>query len=200
MVSRDSSGSGTAEVAANADAAPGRPDSKSLLYSIDDIDLNATIYDEQGVERVLPHRGDMRQIDRIVWHNDDHTRGIAARHIKPDEFWVPGHFPGKPMFPGVLQVEAGAQLACFMFLIRQPDPYLVAFLRIENAAFRSMVVPGDELFLIGKEAKFGRRRFSAYVQGLVKDRIAFEATVSGMCMEPGPEQAGLTRPTPGQPS
>ena len=189
MVSRDSSGSGTAEASAGGDASPARPDPKSLLYPIDGIDLGATIYDIEAVERVLPHRGDMRQIDRIVWHNEDHTRGIAARQIKPDEFWVPGHFPGKPMFPGVLQVEAGAQLACFLFLIRQADPYLVAFLRIENAAFRSMVVPGDELILIGQEAKFGRRRFSAKIQGIVRDRIAFEATVSGMCMERGPDDS-----------
>ena len=188
-VSRDSSGPGTTEASAAGGALTTRPDPKSLLYSIDDIDLNATRYDVETVERVLPHRGDMRQSDRSVWHNDDHTRGIAARLIKPDEFWVPGHFPGKPMFPGVLQVEAGAQLAAFMFLIRQQDPYLVAFLRIESAAFRSMVVPGDELILIGQEAKFGRRRFSAKLQGIVKDRIAFDATVSGMCMERDPAAA-----------
>lgn len=159
-------------------------EAKGLLFSIDGVDLGATVYDAAGVEKFLPHRGDMRLIDRIVWHNEGYTQAIAARSIKADEFWVPGHFPGKPMFPGVLQIEAGAQLACFMFLVRHADPYLVAFLRIENAAFRSMVQPGDELIVLGHEAKFGRRRFTANVQGMVGDRIAFEATVSGMAMDP----------------
>ncbi|MFI4882761.1 MAG: 3-hydroxyacyl-ACP dehydratase FabZ family protein [Phycisphaerales bacterium JB064] len=156
---------------------------KGLLFSLDGIDLSSQIFDAQGVERVLPHRGDMRLIDRVVWHNEGYTQAVAARSVKADEFWVPGHFPGKPMFPGVLQIEAGAQLACFMFLIRHSEPYLAAFLRIENAAFRSMVAPGDELIVLGQEVKFGRRRFTANVQGMVGDRIAFEATVSGMAID-----------------
>lgn len=156
---------------------------KGLLFSVDGIDLGETVYDAAGVEKVLPHRGDMRLIDRIVWHNEGYTQAIAARTIKSDEFWVPGHFPSKPMFPGVLQIEAGAQLACFMFLVRHTGSYLAAFLRIENAAFRSMVQPGDELIVLGQEAKFGRRRFMANVQGMVGDRIAFEATVSGMAID-----------------
>ncbi|GIW74840.1 MAG: hypothetical protein KatS3mg103_1362 [Phycisphaerales bacterium] len=105
------------------------------MFSLEGIDLGAAVYDAQGVERVLPHRGVMRLIDRIVWHNEGYTQAVAARSIKADEFWVPGHFPGKPMFPGVLQIEAGAQLCCFMFLVRQTKPFLAAFLRIENAAF-----------------------------------------------------------------
>jgi len=163
--------------------APAPGDAKGLLFSLKGIDLSAVAFDGEGVEKVLPHRGDMRLIDRIVWHNEGYTQAIAARSIKDDEFWVPGHFPGKPMFPGVLQIEAGAQVAGFMFLVRHADPYIAAFLRIENAAFRSMVLPGDELIVLGQEVKFGRRRFTAAVQGVVGNRVAFEATVSGMAMD-----------------
>ena len=189
-VSSDTPMSGRTDQQVRGGRASGPSDVRGLLFSIDGLDLSTEVYDAAGVEKVLPHRGDMRLIDRIVWHNEGYKRAVAARSIKADEFWVPGHFPGKPMFPGVLQIEAGAQLACFMFLVRHPDPYLAAFLRIENAVFRSMVRPGDELILLGEEAKFGRRRFTANVQGMVGDRLAFEATVSGMAMDP------VTNPEP----
>ena len=90
---------------------------------------------------------------------------------------------GNPLFPGVLQIESGAQLACFMFVFRKSGPKSPVFLRIENAAFRSGVVPGDELILLCREFKNQKRRFISDVQGLVRDRVAFEARISGMIMD-----------------
>jgi 3-hydroxyacyl-[acyl-carrier-protein] dehydratase len=152
------------------------------LFDLSGIDLRATKYGKAEIERINPHRGEMLLLDSVVWTTPDFKQGLGLKQIRETEFWVPGHFPGKPMFPGVLMIEAGAQLACFLYNIRRPDPKVVAFLRIDNASFRSMVQPGDDLYLLCNELKFGHRRFVSEVQGMVGDRLAFDAKISGMQM------------------
>ena len=100
--------------------------------------------------------------------------------IRGDEFWVRGHFPNKPMLPGVLMIEAGAQLTCYLYNSLQENPQVAAFLRIENAAFRRSVSVGEELFLLCNVVKASSRRFVSEIQGVVDGHICFEATVSGM--------------------
>jgi 3-hydroxyacyl-[acyl-carrier-protein] dehydratase len=152
------------------------------VFDLAAIDLNQRIHDREAIAKLNPHRGDMALLDWIIWNTPDYRKGLALKQIRNTEFWVPGHFPEKAMFPGVLMIEAGAQLACYLYNIRQTEPRVVAFLRIEDASFRSMVQPGDDLYLLCSEVKFGRRRFVSDIQGIVGDRIAFDARISGMQM------------------
>lgn len=158
-----------------------REDGK-FIFDLSEIDLSARIASRDEIERWNPHRHEMSFLDSIVWTSPDRSRGVAVRQVRDDEFWVRGHFPGMSMYPGVLQIECGAQLACYLFNSRRQEPVVAAFLRIQDAAFRNKVSPGDTLYILCKDVKFGRRQFTCAVQGVVEDRVAFEATISGMAM------------------
>lgn len=155
---------------------------KGTMFDLSEIDLNQRLLDRKQLEELNPHRGEMALLDWVVWHSPDYTRGVALKHTRSDEFWVPGHFPTKPMFPGVLMVETGAQLAVYLYNARLPEPRIAAFTRIENAVFRAPVIPGDDMYLLCQEIKWTKRGFTCDVQGLVADRIAFEARVQGLAI------------------
>ncbi len=155
---------------------------RSLLLDLEGVDLSATLADKEAMFEMIPHRHEMALLDRIVWASESALSGVGAMKIRGDEFWVRGHFPSKPMLPGVLMVEAGAQLSCYLYNRRLTNPQLAAFLRIENAAFRRSVTVGEELFLLCDVVKASDRRFISDIQGVVDGQVCFEARISGMRM------------------
>ena len=153
-----------------------------LLFDITGIDLNRVAIDAAGIEAVNPHRGAMRLIDGLCHISDDCTTGIAYRDVKADEFWVPGHIPGRPLFPGVLMVEAGAQLASYLTLRKLTGIKFMGFAGIESVKFRGQVTPGDRLYILGQLTECRPRRTLCSVQGLARGTMVFEATIQGMAM------------------
>lgn len=105
--------------------------------------------DAKEIESVIPHRGDMRLVDEIREYND--TSAVGIKYVRDDEFWCSGHFPGDPIMPGVLQVEALAQTACYVAFARMTDAeragMLGYFTTMEKIKFSHMVRPGDKLEL-----------------------------------------------------
>ena len=112
---------------------------------------------------------------------DDDARTIGAyKDVRPDEFWVRGHIPGRPLMPGVLMIEAAAQMSSFYYKYVQKDPRFLGFGGVDGVKFRGQVVPGDRLLLVGKVVEIRNRRAVFDTQGVVGDRLAFEARITGM--------------------
>ena len=101
------------------------------------------LYNINDIQKLLPHRPPMLLIDKILEMSKEHIVGLKNVTINEDFFR--GHFPGNPVMPGVLLVEAMAQTGGVLALSTVPDPenYLTFFLKIDGVKFRQMVLPGD---------------------------------------------------------
>ncbi len=134
------------------------------------------VYDTVQIMNILPHRQPMLMIDKILELTKSHVVGLKNVTINEDIFR--GHFPGTPLFPGVLQIEAMAQTGGILVLNTVPDPenYITLFLKIENARFKDKVVPGDTLiFHCNLLAPIRRGIAQMKGIGMVGNRVVVEA-------------------------
>jgi 3-hydroxyacyl-[acyl-carrier-protein] dehydratase len=145
------------------------------------IDLNHVIVDLDGIRKVNLQRFEMEQLTAIVLI--DPTQHIIAgyKDVHADEFWVRGHLPNYPLFPGVLICEAAAQL-CSYYISTQglAGGDFIGFGGLENVRFRGQVRPGDRLLLISKVTKLHRRQTIFDVQGFVGSKRVFNGDVIGV--------------------
>jgi 3-hydroxyacyl-[acyl-carrier-protein] dehydratase len=152
-------------------------------------DDNLTL-DIQDIQGILPHRFPLLLVDRIT-HITRTKRIVAIKNVTINEPFFAGHFPGHPIMPGVLVVEAMAQAGAVLLLIEIPkrDDKLLVFTGIERARFRRPVIPGDQLRIevdvLAWRGTAGRMQGKAYVG----DKLACEAIVTCRL---------LNRPKPGE--
>jgi len=155
---------------------------KSLLYDISKIDFNRVVADIEEIRRYNPQRYEMEQITAIVYESLEEAVCIGYKDITTHEFWVRGHMPKMPLMPGVVMVEAAAQISAYF--AHEYDCLgvnMIGFGGLEDVRFRDPVIPGDRLILISKllKARKGRMIISQF-QGVVGERIVVEGTIKGI--------------------
>lgn len=125
-----------------------------------------------GIRELIPHRYPFLLVDRID-ELDPGVRAVGIKNVTQNEPFFQGHFPDYPVMPGVLIIEAMAQVGGILLLssVDKPDNYLVYFIGIDKAKFRRPVVPGDqlrfELEMLSLKRRFCKMKGTAFVDGEV---------------------------------
>jgi 3-hydroxyacyl-[acyl-carrier-protein] dehydratase len=142
----------------------------------------------QEIMDFLPHRYPFLLIDRVL-EFEPRKRIVAIKNVTMNEPFFQGHFPGAPLMPGVLIVEAMAQAGAVLMLSEMEDRHskLAVFTGIDGAKFRRSVTPGDqiriEVDVVSFRPRFGKMAGKAYVDG----KLACEATLTCMIVPRAPE-------------
>jgi 3-hydroxyacyl-[acyl-carrier-protein] dehydratase len=153
----------------------------SLIFDISGINLDTVLVDQEGIRAVNPQRGTMEHLNGINWFDQDGCI-VGYKDVRQDEFWVEGHIPGRPLLPGVIMIEAAAQLASFYVKGVLKTKGFVGFGGVEDCKFRQIVQPGVRMYLLGKQMQNRHSRFTSKIQGLVSGQLVFEATIIGAVM------------------
>ncbi|HEX8339593.1 MAG TPA: hypothetical protein VF624_01665 [Tepidisphaeraceae bacterium] len=153
-----------------------------FLFDLSAIDLDATLFGIERIREFNPQRHAMEHLDAIVWADVEQKGLIARKTLRDDEFWIPGHIPGRPLMPGVIMLEAGAQAACFYTKMYIGMTGFIGFGGTGDTKFRAEVKPGDTLYLLVKHDWTRHRRVGSRVQGVVRGQLAFETEIVGVQM------------------
>lgn len=130
--------------------------------------MTERVIENDEIQRYLPHRNPFLLVDRVIEVSDDGSEVIGLKNVSANEPYFQGHFPGRPIMPGVLIIEAMAQVGA-VALLRLPENQgkLALFAGIDKARFRRMVVPGDQLRIevraVARRGSLGRSEARAYV-------------------------------------
>src|SRR5437762_3696530 len=137
-----------------------------------------TILDSEAIKKLLPHRYPFLLVDRII-ELAPRERIVGIKQVSINEEYFQGHFPGAPVMPGVLVIEALAQCGAILALreIEDRDQKLVLFTGIKEARFRRPVVPGDTLMLEVQAIRIGSRVQRMRGEAKVDGQLAADADI-----------------------
>ncbi len=141
------------------------------------------VLDIRRIQKILPHRYPFLLVDKIIEVEGD-TRITGVKNVTFNEQFFQGHYPGTPIMPGVLIVEAMAQVSGLLFAQRlEHTGKLAVLLSMDGVKLRKAVVPGDQLILTAETVRLRRRTAHCRCQALVGDAVAAEAEIKFMLLD-----------------
>jgi 3-hydroxyacyl-[acyl-carrier-protein] dehydratase len=147
-----------------------------------ELQTDRVLYDRAAIYARMPHRFEFELLDGICLIDTARQISMAYLDCRADAWWTRGHIPGRPILPGVLQLEAAAQLLAFVTRYADGFGEFVAFGGVEDCRFRLAVEPPSRLVLVAKVQENRSRRIIGSVQGFVGDQMAIHAVISGLAM------------------
>ena len=136
------------------------------------------VLNAKEVQNILPHRYPFLLVDRIVYMNLEENEIIGLKNVTVNEPFFQGHFPGAPIMPGVLLLEALAQTGGVLVHQKGYNQKIALLLNITSAKFRKPVVPGDVLHLHAKGLHISNNGGKVRAKAMVGDQIVVEAELS----------------------
>lgn len=152
------------------------------LVDLDSIDLDAVQAGPEQIRRYNAQRYEMEQLDGIIRMDQEAGYVVGFKDVGAEEFWVRGHIPGRPLYPGVLMCEAAAQLCSYYFKVATGTEKFLGFGGMSDVKFRRAVEPGQRFVLVASNTELRSRRATFDCQGFVDGRMAFEGTIVGVPM------------------
>lgn len=152
-----------------------------LLLDVDSLNLDRVVVTREQIYDVLPHRHEFILLDGLLHLNVQAGEAVAFRDLREDEFWVRGHLPGRPIFPGVLMLECVAQLASFVGTKYMGfEGLFIGLSGVDKARFRASAKPLDRMLFLARAIETRSRRTIYETQGVIDGQLIFEAQISGM--------------------
>ncbi len=155
---------------------------RELILDPAKLDHEHVIADQEEIRKYNPQRHEMEQLTAIIYEDLDRHVCAGYKDVTHQEFWVRGHMPNMPLMPGVVMLEAAAQMCSYFsqkYDLLGAD--MVGFGGLEDVRFRDPVIPGDRLVLVCEMTKLRRGRIVVTkFQGFVRESIAVEGILKGI--------------------
>lgn len=142
--------------------------------------LDKVLFGPDEIRKFNQQRFEMEHLNAITHLDPATTEIVGYKDVAADEFWVRGHIPGRPLLPGVVMLEALAQLTSFYIGRTIPDIGFIGFGGVDAVRFRASVVPGQRVVLLGKSVSIRSRMAVFDTQGWVDGKLAVEARITGV--------------------